>query len=486
MLIPLVPTVALLLAATPATTAGTGTPRLRAHILEMNGLQWRAELLDRLEFVAQGENFSVWTADAGNLRGLVAEAVEVRPADSVNGVAVRAIRTIYVASLAPASTVMNRGKAVTSFVPRVGEVLDGVQLDLKGTNTPSGILADVSIRSGRLRNFHTASRREALAGGDTIQGTIQVPNVTHETAAGRWLVPTGRALVVALGTNSQPSLPFLRADQDTRIVVIDAGDVPDAIFGRTGPTLSVRGTIWAKRLGWPAGLSGVLAVAFFAGWFVRGGVSRHARSTPAEAELEPIAQQAAPVGSGRAPRVADLLVMVMAAAAACWLVRSTYGPLELTDFEELLRADTFVPNRPILNVAVAVAVCTTLLGWPMIAAGALTLTTVALRSTARERSVLFKEPGVLASVQASLALLSVAGFGSAGALWMSDANTVFGQCAVYGPALAALAVAGCWSTMLLRGTWRPAPSWTDRLGRLLGFGWLAMFPITIYLWLEIN
>jgi hypothetical protein len=38
----------------------------------------------------------------------------------------------------------------------------------------------------------------------------------------------------------------------------------------------------------------------------------------------------------------------------------------------------------------------------------------------------------------------------------------------------ATAVAGAWLILLLAGWWRPEPSWIDRLGRVLGLGWIVL------------
>jgi hypothetical protein len=41
-----------------------------------------------------------------------------------------------------------------------------------------------------------------------------------------------------------------------------------------------------------------------------------------------------------------------------------------------------------------------------------------------------------------------------------------------------LAVAAAWTAMALAGRWRAQPDAIDRLGRALGFFWLAMIPVT--------
>jgi hypothetical protein len=41
-----------------------------------------------------------------------------------------------------------------------------------------------------------------------------------------------------------------------------------------------------------------------------------------------------------------------------------------------------------------------------------------------------------------------------------------------------LAVAAAWTAMALAGRWRSQPDAIDRLGRAMGFFWLAMVPVT--------
>jgi hypothetical protein len=40
-------------------------------------------------------------------------------------------------------------------------------------------------------------------------------------------------------------------------------------------------------------------------------------------------------------------------------------------------------------------------------------------------------------------------------------------------------VAVAWLTLTLGGRWRPEPSWIDRMGRVLGFYFIAIIPLAI-------
>jgi hypothetical protein len=48
-------------------------------------------------------------------------------------------------------------------------------------------------------------------------------------------------------------------------------------------------------------------------------------------------------------------------------------------------------------------------------------------------------------------------------------------------AMIGVAVASSWLLLLVSGRWRPEPSWIDRSGRVLGWIWIAILPLTCWL-----
>src|SRR4051794_26328748 len=99
----LLPWVGSLLCSTPAaapsiSTAQGGSVPLRAHILEMEGIQWRADLLDGLEYVGQADGSTIWRADAATLKRLVDASASCQPAGTEKGLASGG-RIQYVASV---------------------------------------------------------------------------------------------------------------------------------------------------------------------------------------------------------------------------------------------------------------------------------------------------------------------------------------------------------------------------------------------------
>lgn len=47
------------------------------------------------------------------------------------------------------------------------------------------------------------------------------------------------------------------------------------------------------------------------------------------------------------------------------------------------------------------------------------------------------------------------------------------------PLSIAAGVAVAWSVLLVGGRWKPSHAWPDRLGRLLGWAWLALFAVSL-------
>ena len=184
---------------------------LRAYILEMEGIRWRADLLDGLDYVGQADGSTTWKADAATLRRLVDASASCRPAGTANGLAPGGSRVYYVASLGRIARVSKGRTTSLAFKPAIGNVLDGVELDLKGVGAPGGVLADVAIRDGRIEAIHQVSRREEVWGVSSntpISATLQVPEVSRGTAGGRWLIPAGGAIVVGLGVRGRSNVPL--------------------------------------------------------------------------------------------------------------------------------------------------------------------------------------------------------------------------------------------------------------------------------------
>jgi hypothetical protein len=182
-----------------------------------------------------------------------------------------------VASLKRSAQVANGRTTALSFLPAVGKLLNGLELDSKGIRTPGAVLADVTIRDGGVTAIHQVQRREEVWSGSqstSIAATLQVPEVMHQTVRGQWLIPAGGAVVVGLGVRGHSSILGGVDGRRERVVVIDAGDEPGPTFFRPPPTPESWWESWLPPIDWPAMLTGALGAVFLAGWFVRGAGSR--------------------------------------------------------------------------------------------------------------------------------------------------------------------------------------------------------------------
>ncbi|SIO36337.1 hypothetical protein SAMN05444166_4109 [Singulisphaera sp. GP187] len=495
----LLPWINLLLLSTPTVAAlpaatNVSVP-LRAHILEMESIQWRADLFDQLEYIGQGDCYTVWTADAATLKRLVAASVSCLPAGTVKGLAAGGKRVFYVASFKRKAQVSKGRTTALALNPVIGNVLDGVELDVKEFPAPGGTLADITITSSRIRTFQTAIRREEVWDGSTskpFRNTFQIPDVLHETVNGRWLIPTGRAIVVGLHVHGQSTVPWSGEAFRDRVIVIDAGDVPAPTFVRPPQTPRVSWSHGLALIGWPTLLTGAFAACFFAGWFVRGGTHQVADRETTAAGLRTITEQApvdvdGRVGSRRLPRVSDAMVLVAATAVACLLVHKSVGTLDPAEVLDALNHAPATTDWPALNVALLLGALGVILSAPLLVAGSATLAMIVLSMPAAERSQTLRNPGPLACFQVGFVVVLIAGLGLVQYLIDSDPDRIHEivmNSSIYVSGLSGLGIAGCWITMAMMGSWRSEAFWIDRLGRLLGICWIVTLPFVLLILLK--
>ncbi len=124
-----------------------------------------------------------------------------------------------------------------------------------------------------------------------------------------------------------------------------------------------------------------------------------------------------------------------------------------------------------------------ILSVPAAAAWTVALIPLRMKRPRPPRRRLVRQPGLVATVAASITLatsgLVAAAVGAMGNrapggnsfFWLNDRPTSY---LVLVPGLAGAAVLGSWLTLIVGGRWRAEPSWPDRLGRLLGLYWIAL------------
>jgi hypothetical protein len=230
-------------------TAAAGSVSLRAHVIDLEGVQWRADLFGGLKSVEQTGVASVWTAEAKSVKRLIGASTNCRRVDLAKPATNLDMRKLFVVrmdrldgSAKELSARLSKGALLTY----PSDVSAGLKLDLSAKDAIGGVIADVAIDDSHLVAIHTATwsgdlpfplrRRSTL---DVLTGApeqqkvfapMQVPEVIRGTATGQWLIPPGQAIVVALGAHSYWNEAQHQGGLRERVIVIDAGDIPAAVF----------------------------------------------------------------------------------------------------------------------------------------------------------------------------------------------------------------------------------------------------------------
>jgi len=173
----------------------------------------------------------------------------------------------------------------------------------------------------------------------------------------------------------------------------------------------------------------------------------------------------------RAFNLVDVMILLAATAAAMGWVRANYDWY----FFSLAWRSYYNLGDYIMAAIYFVRVL-----WPFLLT--LTLTTLALRMRRPrpQREALARQPGVVACCAATVAtaaifwptligiIAGVPGITGSRRFWDDLVTGVKASEAV------GVAVAAAWMTLALVSSWRPEPSWIDRLGRGLGTAWIVL------------
>jgi hypothetical protein len=175
--------------------------------------------------------------------------------------------------------------------------------------------------------------------------------------------------------------------------------------------------------------------------------------------------------------IADGLVLVAATAAGLGLGRALEPDLPLWAVWGI------VLRRPAAgwSFAEAVAKCRDFAAFvaaPSLAAWTVGAFVLHLRRPRPRGRLRVRRPGWMACLAASAVILIAAVL----ALWIGWTSgfarlTRGGRLlvlVVFGATYAGAAVFWTWAAMAVSGRWRPSPSWTDRLGRVLGVAWILL------------
>jgi hypothetical protein len=200
--------------------------------------------------------------------------------------------------------------------------------------------------------------------------------------------------------------------------------------------------------------------------------------------------------TGRRFLLSDAIVLVAATAAGFAVVRPYYATMKLLDFAPPLA--TAPPSSGWIRGLFGCLV----LSAPLLMAWTLAIFGLRLRQPRDRWSRLVRQPGFVAGLMAALVFawrligfatmcLRVIGLprlsistvrqGALSGSWggwpprhlLFETDHYLDTMAMIG-----VAVAMSWIFLLASGRWRPERSWIDRTGRVLGWFWILMLPLT--------
>jgi hypothetical protein len=126
---------------------------------------------------------------------------------------------------------------------------------------------------------------------------------------------------------------------------------------------------------------------------------------------------------------------------------------------------------------------------PLLAVASLTVLGLRLRRPRPPGRQLLRQPGTVACAVSSLFLIPAALAVLASHLrpgrsmavaWTRTVQDLSPEYFTGAATAIGLAVSVSWLVMVASHCWRPEPGWIDRLGRLLGAGWIGMIPGGLY------
>jgi hypothetical protein len=200
--------------------------------------------------------------------------------------------------------------------------------------------------------------------------------------------------------------------------------------------------------------------------------------------------------------LSDAIVLVAATAIGLALVKPYYAvmpPLRWTP--------PFPFGSRFLGRMEGVCVCLVLAS-PFVAAWTLAILGLRLRRPRAHWRRLVRQPGLVAGLMVALVLiLRLVGFATMCARVMGQSNLGIRNVTSIGGggigrlsgafmglppgylcfdfdhflntmAMIGVAIGSGWMLLLVSGRWRPEPSWIDRAGRVLGWFWIAILPLT--------
>ena len=185
------------------------------RVVEVDSLDWRGEVFDKLQAVTRQGSATVWTAPKETAVQVVKWA-EGRKGTNVlscptvtafdGGTAHISTKTgmHFVGDLRRAADgPVNHAKTV-AYVPKVEQTREGLAATLSGRKIDQGVLTRLVLEDSHCTSVHTFKVRERAetAGREPIAATIQVPEIATCEVAGEWVIPNDGVLIVSLGATT--------------------------------------------------------------------------------------------------------------------------------------------------------------------------------------------------------------------------------------------------------------------------------------------
>ena len=189
-------------------------------------------------------------------------------------------------------------------------------------------------------------------------------------------------------------------------------------------------------------------------------------------------QSMAPLKNSRRLTLLDLMIAVAGLAIGLWIMPNGLIDVARTAFSIITGPYAISVRAQWLSILIVKYVS------PVSVIGSFTVLALAITPPGPPVRRLFRQPGFVACCTVGMTAL-IAGPLSfaisqknliAGLSASTRLQVFLGEALTFRRGEGGFAVASAWLVLWENGRWRPQPSWTDRLGRLLGLFWVLTIP----------
>jgi hypothetical protein len=239
----------------PASPRPQQTISYELRVVELDSLDWRAEVYPKIQTVTHQGAATVWTAPREVAEQIV-KVVESRPnghilsapkvialADAPAHVSTGTSRNVVTEMTRVADGPVNHASTV-AWVPKVENNREGISATFAGRKLDQGVLIRFTLDDTRVVSMHEVKLTEVQepAQGkpgekrwDKMDVHFQVPEVARGEVTGEWLIPNEGVLVVSLGVRTVPEKDG-KAGVRERLALLEAKliDTPQAAQSHAG------------------------------------------------------------------------------------------------------------------------------------------------------------------------------------------------------------------------------------------------------------